>query len=242
MKLLSLFILGLTGLSAHASECSNIQYLDTKSQGVEVINDQCDKANEVGLGTVFKLRGGARLWIKSIPKPTTDSNFQIVCQSASDAPIEVTVSSLFLPWITPNDLKNCSGWVDNKLKCDGINGDSNVFYCAIAAIKQAESAGVQDLAMTTSVKMRRLSAYEEQQQIDQLVAAMEPEIELCRRVFQVNNKLTVNWTVDSAGKAKDISLSPMNSSDKRLSDCVETVVENFSYPQLKAGQKISHAF
>lgn len=242
MKLLSLVILGLTGLSAHASECSNIQYSDTKSQGVEVINDQCDRANEVGLGTVFKISGGGRLWIKSTPKPTTDSDFQIVCQSASDAPLEVTVSSLFLPWIIPNDLKNCSGWVDNKLKCDGINGDSNVLFCAIAAIKRAESADVRDLAMTTSVKMRTLSAYEEQLHIDRLVAAMEPEIDLCRRVFQVKNKFTVSWIVDAAGKAKDISLSTMNSSDKRLSDCVEAVVQNFSYPQVKAGQKISHAF
>ncbi|CCE21750.1 hypothetical protein [Methylotuvimicrobium alcaliphilum] len=242
MKTIVVAFLVLTGLEVPASECSNIQYLDAKSQGIEVVNDRCAKGNEVGLGTVFKLSPDARLWIKSLPKPETDADFQLVCQNGSSAPLEVTVSSLFLPWITPTDLKNCTGWVDHKLKCDGVHGGSNAFFCAIAAIKRSETAGSGQLAMSTSVKMRNYSDHERQAGIDEIFEAIEPEVGLCRNLFQVDGKITVHWTVDSMGRAESVMLSSIESEDGRFSNCVEAVIKDYRYPATRTGQKFTRTF
>lgn len=242
MKTIVVLILVLGGLDVLASECSNIQYLDTKSQGVEVLNDRCAKGNEVGLGTVFKLSQDSRLWIRSLPNPESDTNFQLVCQNGSSATLEVTVSSLFVPWITPTDLKNCSGWVNNKLKCGGVHGDSNVFFCAVAAIKRSETVGSEQLAISTSVKMRNYSADEQQAGIDEIFEAIEPEVGLCRNLFQVDGKITVHWTVDSLGRAEAVTLSSMGYERGRFSDCVKAVFKGYRYPATRTSQKITRTF
>ncbi|GAB4268185.1 MAG: hypothetical protein Kow0065_18640 [Methylomicrobium sp.] len=227
---------------AQTSECSNIQYLDNKSQGVTMTHGACESPDEVALGTVFTLQQGGRLWLKSKANPVSDTDFQIVCQSLSSTPLEVTVSSLFLPWIKPNELQNCSGWVDNRLKCDAADGTRNVFFCAIAAIKQVEPTADQQLAMTTSVKMRTISAYEEQRNIDKVAEAMTPEIKLCRTLFHIENDVTVGWSVDAEGHAQDITLTPSQAGDERFSNCIESVVKSFDFSQANTGHRFTRTF
>jgi hypothetical protein len=256
-----IFLLGLcTGFEANAADCGVVHYVENKSNGVDVTSNKCGADNNVAVGSTFNLMPGARLWIKSPLNPEIEKHYHAICQNRSPASIAIGVDEAALPWISPKGLKNCSGWIDNKLHCDGENGEQNALYCVIAEIAPSFYLASNAVERTTSVTMRSLKPTKPHEQAKaaqspagfdqaQIVAAMRPETELCRTVYQPGGRVKIEWVVDTNGQAANLSpqMEPANAdnaggADKGFIDCVTDVVKSFPYPKPAKHSFLSASF
>jgi hypothetical protein len=238
-----------SGGEAYAADCGVVHYLENKSNGVEVASNKCGANNDVAVGSTFNLMPGARLWIKSPQNPESEKHYHAICQNRSPESIAIGVDEAALPWISPKGLKNCSGWVDNKLHCDGENGEQNALYCVIAEIAPSFYLASNAVERTTSVTMRSLKplkahepakAAQTQASFDQaqIVAALRPEAELCRTVYQPSGRVKIEWMVDANGQAANLvprmetdNAEDGGDADKGFIACVTDVVKSFPYPK-----------
>lgn len=235
-----IFLFAFSGTNAYAAECGIMVFLKNKSRGVNVSENSCISADEIALGTVFELTSGGRLWLKSQSAADTDSDFQVICQSRSMSPIQVSVSNIFLPWINPKGLKNCTSWVNHHMSCDDVSGNKNSFFCAIALIQRPDFNSPKEIERTTSIKLRKLG---KNVTIDQLTKAMDQEAGLCRSLYQSGQQVEIGWTIDMSGSAKNIQLKSFkNPADKQFVDCVMDVVKDFPYPAYSTEVSVSHKF
>jgi hypothetical protein len=83
--------------------------------------------------------------------------------------------------------------------------------------------------MTTSVKMRGITI-PTIVPVDEVIKSIKPEIELCKSLYNVTEKVDMSWTV-SLGIIKDLSV---NNENKDFVACVEGVAK-----QANANQDIS---
>lgn len=233
-----------SNFSANASECGIMLYQKDKSRGVDVLDNTCQSPNEIALGTVFELTSGGRLWLKSLSAPDTDSDFQVICQSRSASSIQVSVSNIFLPWINPKGLKNCTSWIDHHMSCDDENGSKNKFFCAIALIKRPEFVSANDVERTTSVKLRNMkNLSSEVVSIEKVFAAMDQETDLCNNLYQTDQSVEVAWIINKTGRVKNVKLtSKKNPVGGQFVDCVLDVVKHFPYPAYENEISVTHQF
>lgn len=228
------FVLMLSAIDIQASECGVIQFISAKSSGVVIQNNQCADKKGVSQGTDFVLNSGARLWLKASSNEGSTSNYQVICQNKSSTdPIKMNVSSKSLPWINPKSLDNCTGWVSNKLACDDAQGNRNQLFCMIAEIKEPNFNGSKKFERTTSVKMRgiEMGAVASQVDVKQVIAAIKPEIEICRSLYEVRKPINVKWLVTPAAKATAIAVQQVGNGQD-FSECVKTVISDFAYPEM----------
>ncbi|MGR8934825.1 MAG: hypothetical protein ACU837_10610 [Gammaproteobacteria bacterium] len=245
----SLFMYLADSAEARVSECGVVHYLENKSNGVEVMSNDCRTNGGVTVGSRFNLMPGARLWIKSPMNSKSEKYYHAICQNRSPVAINISVDNAAMPWLRPKGLKNCSGWIDNKLHCDGVHGEKNALYCVIAAIDPSLYIAANAIERTTSVTVRDILSLKPSDQtaagktsggfeIDQIITAMRPETELCRSVYQPYFPVKVEWTVDTEGRV--VNLVPRSEADgtdeaedtdKKYIDCVVDVVKYFPYPK-----------
>ncbi len=223
---------------AQASECETLQFLRSKSQGVNIKNNSCETGDKVSVGSVFSLIPGGRLWLKAQADDSTD--FQLICQNRATRAVDVNFSNKFLPWISPIGFAQCSGWINNKLSCHDDSGNKNDFICAIAVIKRPEFLKVTSLERTTSVKMRTINSDKKTQKIEVLaepklinavVEYIRSEVGLCRNVYQVKRTVKVSWTLDVMGRIEMLSFAKGDHIEQQFLSCVTSVITNFAYPK-----------
>ena len=233
-----------SNFSANASECGIMLYQKNKSRGVDVLENSCQSPDKIALGTIFELTSGGRLWLKSLSAPETDSDFQVICQSRSASSVQVSVSNIFLPWINPKGLKNCTSWIDHHMSCDDENGGKNKFFCAIALIKRPEFVSANDVERTTSVKLRNMkNLISGVVSTEMIFAAMDQETGLCRNLYQADQPIEVAWTINKTGTARNIKLkSDKNSDGRQFADCILDVVKHFPYPAYENEISVTHKF
>ena len=227
------------GTELRASECGMMRYLQERSSGVVIRNNQCHENAKISIGTEFELTSGARLWLKSLPQVNSDNYFQLICQNNSTSLVGLSVSSMFIPWINPKGLNNCSSWVDNKLSCEDLQGNKNQLFCVIASIKKPEFKVASKIERKTSVTMRNLDGIK----VDKIIAAIEPEIELCRALYQDRRPINVSWKINTSAIATNVQIHQARQGNQQpLYECVKTVVSNFAYPKLTSSVTVVHTF
>lgn len=242
-KVIMILFLMFPGTGIYASECGMMQFLAAKSSGVITQNNQCNDNRKVSLGTEFNMSSKARLWLKSLEDASSDSHFQVICQNQSVTSVKLSVSSIFVPWINPEGLNNCSGWVNNKLGCDDAQGNHNRFFCVIANIKNPSFEGARKIERTTSVKMRKIDIGSSKPvDFSTVIAAIEPEIELCRNLYQIRQPINVSWTVTRSGSATDIDAQLDSLTNPQFSECVTSVISDFAYPGRSDNLAVVHKF
>jgi len=243
-------VLCLSLAAVDASGCGVVHYLENKSNGVEVTANTCRSNDGIAVGSVFHLMPGARLWVKSLLTNSTEKSFQAICQNRSANAITIGVDSTDIPWIRPRQLSHCSDWSDNKMSCDSITGEQQALFCVLAAIEPARSMAASEVERTTSVTLRGLPLQKTPEiagaaqsttefETDRLLAAMRPETELCRSLYQTDYPVKIDWTLDTNGRVTDIKTSGdspdkekvMNDAEIRYTDCVVDVVNYFPYPK-----------
>lgn len=222
---IGLLISSLVASDLMAATCGQAKLVEAGSAGVNITKNPCQDPTRIPLGSVLELSSGSRMWLKFDPSAAGETS-QLICQNKSSETVKVNVASATTPWIKPQGLKNCEQWKDNKLSCEGSGGEKNSFFCAIAIAKAERSSTVPE--PTTSVKMR--SPFPVIVPVEDIIKSIKPEIELCKSLYNVSEKVEMSWTV-SVGKIQDLMV---NSENKDLVDCVEDVVK-----QANAAQDLS---
>jgi hypothetical protein len=159
------------------------------------------------------------MWLKFDTNAKGES-FQLICQNKSADKVSVNISSTVTPWIKPQGLQSCEAWKSNKLTCNSSSGEKNSFFCAIASAKLEKMAAVPEA--TTSVKMRSLNnLFPAPVYVDNIVETIKPDILLCKKLYDVTELVDMSWKITSG----DITDLTVNSTNKDLVDCVESVVK-----------------
>lgn len=233
-----LWCLGAAVEAQAADECGVVHYLENKSNGVDVVSNNCKASDSVAVGSKFNLMPGARLWIKSPQNAGSEKQYQAICQNRSQVSVSISLDNAASPWLSPKGLKNCSGWTDNKLSCDGASGEKNGLYCVIAEIEPNVQLAVNTIERTTSVRIRDLKLIKPSSDASEFITAMQPEAELCRTVYQPNARVKVDWIVDDQGQVINVVPHPEGdvtedeaAADKGFVDCIVDVVKYYPYPK-----------
>lgn len=222
-----------------AAECGQAKLIEAGSVGVNVTKNTCQESSRLEVGSILELSSGSRMWLKFDPNAKGEV-FQLICQNKSAGIVDVNFTGAAMPWIKPQNLKNCDSWKANKFSCESQDGEKNSFFCAVAGTKldnlnttperttSLKMASTTTPEITTSVKMRSL--FPAAIPVDDIIKNIKPDIELCKSLYQVSGKLEMSWTV-SLGIIKDLSV---NSENKDLVACVEGVAK-----QANANQNIT---
>ena len=228
---IGLVLSGFVAADVMAAGCQ-AKLVEAGSTGVNVSKNTCQESSKITLGSVLELSPGSRMWVKFDPNSTGES-FQLICQNRSASTIAVNVASTAAPWIKPQGLKSCEPWKNSKLLCDSSAGEKSSFFCAIASAKPEKTKNPMEV--TTSVKMRGFPIPPAVSPED-VIKGIQPDIELCKSLYNVSEKTEMSWTVVSLGIIKDLKVS---SDNQDFIACVEGVVK-----QANSNQDVSvkHAF
>ncbi len=251
----TLFFLGYTNI-LHADECGVLHYLANKSNGVAVTGNTCKSIDDIALGSEFNLMPGARLWFKSQISADAKKT-QGICQNRSPKSIRISVASDKLPWIKPSGLTHCSSWTDNKINCEDNTGGQNALSCVIATVDaESHPKGLEE--RTTSVRMRSLPTIDNPDKTDpsqngaetekeQIVSAMQPDVDLCRVINHTDARIKITWLVETNSRVNTVipgadKTGSQNDADKPFIDCLTAVIKDFSYPQSSQAIWLSNQF
>ncbi len=242
----AIFFLGYA-INLHAQECGVLRYLANKSNGVAIKGNTCGVIDDIALGSEFDLMPGARLWFKS-QMGTDAQKAQGICQNRSSDTISISVNSNQLPWIKPSDLVSCGSWTNNKINCSVSKSGQNALSCIIAGNSSESDAKLPE--RTTSVRMRSITGLSQNgldSAKEQIVLAMEPDIELCRAINPTNTKIKISWLVEKTGQVNEVIPVTKDSSsksqiDKQLIDCLTAVIKDAPYPSASEAIWLTHQF
>lgn len=227
----------LISINGKALACGEFQLQSNRSSGVSVKSNECTDPSNISKGTVFDLSAKGRLWLKSNASENTSYEFQMICQNRTLQTVQLEFSDPLLPWLNVAKLNNCSGWLDNKLICDGNNGEKKGIYCALAFIKQVPRNKLVQIERTSSVKMRDVSQlFAEDKHYDsfdkqQLVETLVSELKLCKKLNDISQDISINWIVQMANVKTFKILTPGVKNDDYFSGCIEGVITTTSYPR-----------
>jgi len=238
----------LLSFNAGASECGVLQLQNNRSSGVAVKSNKCNGLPNISIGTVFDLSARGRLWLKSNSAADAPHEFQMICQNRTTQTIQLAFSDPFLPWLSQARLKNCSNWVNNKLSCDGNNGEKSGVYCVLAFIKPVSKDKAGQIERTSSVKMRDISQlFEADSQYDsfdkqQLVETLVSELKLCKSLSNVSKDMQINWVVQQARVKTFKVMTASVQNNQALSECIQAVISTTSYPRFSKEVSFNSVF
>lgn len=228
----------LLSFNAISAECGVLQLQNNRSSGVSVKSNECNEPSNISIGTVFDLSARGRLWLKSLGTGYSDHEFQMICQNRTAQTVQLAFSEPFLPWLSIANLKNCSGWVDNKLSCDGNNAEKYGIHCVLAFIKPDKRSKTEHIERTSSVKMRDVSQLFEADNSEydsfdkqQLVETLVSELKLCKKLTGFTQDVSINWVVQMAEVKMFNVLTPWAQNNEAFSACISAVISTTSYPR-----------
>jgi len=226
-----------------AGECKFIELVKSKSPGTETIKNSCSNENGLTIASELSLAAGGRAWIRSGHNEASTQQ-QVICQNRSLATIDLKITQLHAPWVSITNIDNCNTWKGNRLSCDIAQGQK--VFCINAELKQSISRD-QVQERTTSVAMRSLkkkgkllegllamsggsptNIMASTNTLNSLITGMQPEIDLCRQLFQTDKTLQVRWNVNLLGK---VSESSILSEENNYGQCLQDVISSYDYPK-----------
>jgi hypothetical protein len=238
-------LLMLFGFNVGASECSAFQLQNNRSSGISVKSNKCSELPYISVGTIFDLAPQGRLWLKSSVSEHGEQDLLMICQNRTEQAIQLEFSDPSSPWLSFVKLKNCSGWIDNKLSCDGDNGEKQGIYCVTAFLKPVLKSVSEQTERTSSVKMRvpnqsiGSSSHLDKQQ---LLEALKPELKLCKRLNEISQDIRVSWVVQMTMVKMFEVKTPKISNKYGLSECMKSVVTAISYPMFSRVESFNSIF
>lgn len=242
-----IFGCGLIPWAATGGECPVLEFLQEKSQMADMLVNPCLSEHSAGVGTVFQLHPGGRLWLKTQTAPDSSSLYQLICRNKSRKVSKVSVTGFALPWIQAGGFASCNQWIENKMECKNPDDSQDVLYCAIAATTKPEK--IQGIQRNTSLTMRSVisdaKSHEASQSIanaiGQLAALIKPEIDLCRHAYQNRESLTIQWVIKATGGISQPMIKDQVA-DGEFAACIFDVVKNFHFPSLAEDLPFSYRF
>lgn len=242
-----LFTVNIGGVPLQAAECGILKLQSNRNPGANIISNSCTSNNQLALASTLQIQAGARLWLESANDSQKSGNFHIICQNKSSEPLKIKVNSPVLPWISPENSSQCNDWANNRLECNESGSEKTALSCAIAQINSPPV--IQTMQRKTSLAMRGLkrsthkptNTEASQKDIDQWLSYLKPEIDLCRKVFNTNQPITLSWKIKASGDVVD-TLIKESSIDNQLAECAIEVIENFDFPLFEKDTQITFLF
>lgn len=218
----------------YASECGVMLLQDNRSNGVSISENKCTQPTDIAIGTKIDLSSNGRLWLKSSQDPSIGKHFQLICQNQTDRSLQLDFSGFLTPWLNLSVLNECTGWVNNQLRCEGKSSQNGGFFCVLAFEKASSStlADSSSIERSTSVKVRGFGDDPDQPfDKSQLLAEISNDLALCKQLNQHASGLSIRWSVDANKSVSNFNISPdTTSAGNALSECIQTVVSTFNYP------------
>ncbi len=235
----------LFGFNVVASECGVFQLQNNRSSGISVKANKCSELPYISKGTVFDLAARGRLWLKSNSTELEGQGFQMICQNRTGQVIQLEFSDPLSPWLSLAKLKNCQGWTNNKLSCDGNNAEKKGVNCVFTFLKPALNNSAEQIQRTSSVKMRDLNQLVTSvTHFDkpQLLESLKPELTLCKQVNEITQDIRVNWVVQMTKVKMFELMSPKVQQNDALSGCIEAVIKTTTYPMFSRKESFDSVF
>ncbi|WP_022948880.1 hypothetical protein [Methylohalobius crimeensis] len=232
--LISLILLGTGSVWAAEStdRCGKVRFLKDKSRGVEVRLNACMENDEVAEGAILRLAPEARLWLRVSPAEDTIGESQIICQSRAESPLPIMLESADPPRLKSN-LLDCGRWDQKRLSCNGVKGESNIFFCVLARFEKPSAE--KRPKKGTSVVLRSFdpgaSGLEDRSRQLEELEAIKNEAQLCHELYGVEREFRMEWEVDATGKV--IRIAPNESLEKTHPDfaaCLLDAIRFHDYP------------
>ena len=240
IKCCSVFLIAIllsVNTDVSATECGVMRLQQSRSIGVAVKGNRCEKLPSLSVGATIELSENGRVWLLSSQGSSSGSGFQMICQNETNNTLQLEFSEFMPPWLNVSKLNRCTGWVNNKLSCEEKNEGRNGLYCVLAFNLPATSKQSGRIERTTSVKMRGLnislqspdtSAHMDKTQV---LAAIEPDLVLCKQLNQVTTNIKVSWRVGVDSHVKQMIVNPAGQNQHHFSACAKNVIETFQYPE-----------
>ncbi|MGJ0514412.1 MAG: hypothetical protein ACR65O_01530 [Methylomicrobium sp.] len=213
----------------------------------DMLVNPCLSEHSAGVGAIFQLHPGGRLWLKTQKDSDSSTLYQLICRNKSAKVSKVSVTGFALPWIQAGGFSACNRWIENKMECKNADNSQDVLYCAIAATTPPEK--LQGIQRNTSLTMRSVGLDADSQgaplpvsnTAEQLAASIKPEIDLCRHAYQNRESLHIEWVIKATGGvSQPILREPVV--DNEFVACVFDAVKNFQYPSLAEDLPFSYRF
>ncbi len=233
--------------AVQASECGVLKLQKNRSPGTAIVNNSCNESALLAEETLLQLPAESRLWLESIESSSSTENTQIICQNKSSQSVDIKVNSALSPWISPEGLAQCSQWSNGRLECHASNSDKNNLFCASASIKKPPTLSKPE--QKTSLSMRGLKSSiakattpaEQQQILNQWINYLKPEIDLCRKIYQISQPITLSWKIKASGEITETSVKE-TLTDKQFADCAIEVIQNFEFPTFNKDTQVTFSF
>ena len=139
------------------------------------------------------------------------------------------------------------------MSCDDSTGTQKALSCVIAIIdSDSRPKGLEE--RTTSVRMRTLPTMDDMDENEssqegrvfdqeQIVFAMQPDINLCRSINHTDTPIKITWLVETNSQVNTVNFAhTQNNADKPYIDCVTAIIKDFSYPQPTQATWLSNQF
>lgn len=223
----------------YASECGVMLLQDNRSNGVSISENKCPQSSYIAIGAKIDLSSNGRLWLKSSQDPVIGKHFQLICQNQTDRSLQLDFSGFLTPWLNLSALNECSGWINNQLRCEGKSGQRDGFFCVLAFEKAGSAlADSSNIERSTSVKVRGFGDNPaEPFDKSQLLAEIGNDLALCQQLNQHDTGLNIRWSVNANKSVSNFNISPeTQSTGNTLSECIQTVVSTFNYPDFNKAE------
>jgi hypothetical protein len=220
LAFLSLFFLS---TASAESDCGLIELQTKRSFNTTVISNPCTSEDILGLGSVIQISPGGRIWIKG-SSLASNTPIQLICQNNNHRTVLVKLSSLLAPWIRINNLNHCKTWIEQRLVCHDEKTKEKIFLCALSITKITSPN--KHIQPTTSVKMRAINI-DKQNIADQIILAIQADIELCLKLF---NQQTQLWSITTDLDKNLIQFKSPKNYDISLNACLSSIEKNSQLP------------
>ena len=229
------------GLS-FAVDCSLLQLQPHRSLGAAITHNTCPTANGLSLASVIELQAGTRIWLESVAKPKDSEGFQLICLNKSSVAQKLKITSPDLPWLSSLNPQDCSAWSANRMVCKHPDKQHEVLLCAITPKPSPDN--IRTVQPKTSVtvrgigKLRQAHRQEQQSLWSNLVV---PGINLCRKLLNTNQAITLSWTIDAAGTASKVAIVGSNI-DQQFSACALEALGQIAFPTVSHETRLTASF
>ena len=139
-----------TSINLSANECGVFEFLEDRSNGIQISNNQCQSSNEVSVGTRFKLSASARLFLKS-PSRVTQLKYGLICQNRGKQDVHFSIDSKTSPWIKNVEHLECDKWKNNQLKCRSSKDKDINFLCHVSKTVASNSKNNKAVVLNKSL-------------------------------------------------------------------------------------------
>ena len=227
-------------INVMASECGLLELKQNRSSGAMLSANECD-GQIISKKSVLKLAARGRFWLNPVASKT-DVKFNLLCQNKTRESLQFDFSDSLLPWLNISKLNNCSGWVDNRLRCEGERGEKNGLVCVFSVIKK--SGKPKQIERTTSVKMRGFNyATADTSYKEVMLAEIRRDLKLCKKVNdEFDEKAQIHWMLEPNAPVRLVGITLYKLDDSALADCAKSVVLSYPFTRVSETQFFTQSF